>query len=996
MAQERKTLVIVESPTKAETIRRYLAKDYVVMASKGHVRDLPEDRIGIDIEHGFEPEYVVTEGKGRLIEDLRKKLKGCDELLLATDEDREGESISWHLLELLRPSVPYRRMVFHEITRSAITEALKGGRDIDMNLVKAQEDRRIVDRLYGYEVSPVLWRKLSNKKLSGGRVQSVGLRFIVEKEMERLNYRSSSYYDVKADFPSFTAVLESVSGERVATGKDFDSITGAFDNRARLLSRGDCDAIMQWCKDHPEYEVTSVVMKPSVSNPQPPFTTSTLQQAASSRLHLSSRETMRIAQSLFENGFITYMRTDSVNLSKECIDAARSQIENEFGAEYLSEKVRTFRNRSKNAQEAHEAIRPAGDTFRRPEQTGLKGKDLALYTLIWMRTIATQMASARKSTTTVKIVNGEYVFSSSGTVVLFPGYLKVYSDDRDEDEKLQSLPSLKEGDRLSDAVLSASEHVTTPPSRYSEASLIRKLEEQGIGRPSTYATIISTLLDRGYVREQDRAMIPTFTGFAVNACMNSTFSQLVDYSYTSDMEDELDRVAQGKEDSLVYLNTFYYGDGEGKGLKAMVEEAKASQADYKTLHLPNFSGSVTLRDGRVCTYSVKIGPYGAYLATDLRKDDGKALLVNIPSYELPGLMDDDDIRTLVEDAVFGGDDVQDDRIVLKKGQRGEYWQKGDQRCSVPRGRKKAEDYSQEEIEYMFSLPRTVATDEDGNEVVLNKGPYGFYLKYRDANYKVFSVPFNMTGDEALALVGSKKPSTASSLKGFDDYEGLPLTIRKGRYGAYLKWGSTNIRLPRNDVESFTQEEVEQLCRASVAANSAKGGAVIGSWEGGDVTLHDGRYGQYVKWNDTNYRLPRGFGEVTLDKVVALITQARSDAPVSLGDHEGRPVLIANGRYGAYLKWGDENFRLPRSVDTSSLTLDDAIGFIRTQSEQKAIRPVVLGQSEGKDVVVAHGRYGYYLKWDGSNIALPMKYRNDISSLTLEQAVDLIRRKKGEA
>ena len=276
------------------------------MASKGHVRDLPEDRIGIDIEHGFEPEYVVTEGKGRLIEDLRKKMKGCDELLLATDEDREGES------------------------RSAITEALKGGRDIDMNLVKAQEDRRIVDRLYGYEVSPVLWRKLSNKKLSGGRVQSVGLRFIVEKEMERLNYRSSSYYDVKADFPSFTAVLESVSGERVATGKDFDSITGAFDNRARLLSRGDCDAIMQWCKDHPEYEVTSVVMKPSVSNPQPPFTTSTLQQAASSRLHLSSRETMRIAQSLFENGFITYMRTDSVNLSKECIDAARSQIENEF------------------------------------------------------------------------------------------------------------------------------------------------------------------------------------------------------------------------------------------------------------------------------------------------------------------------------------------------------------------------------------------------------------------------------------------------------------------------------------------------------------------------------------------------------------------------------------------------------------------------------------------------------------------------------------------
>ena len=361
----KKTLVIVESPTKADTIRKYLPKNYTVVASKGHVRDLPEDHMAIDIEHGFQPQYIITEGKESLIKDLKKKLKASEELLLATDEDREGESISWHLVQLLKPSVPYRRMVFHEITRSAIYEALKGGRDINQDLVKAQEDRRIVDRLYGYEVSPVLWRKLSNKKLSGGRVQSVGLRFIVEKELERLSHKATSYYDIRADFGSFSALLESADGQRIAVSKDFDSITGEFNNKARLLTQEDCRELVSRLESNPQYTVISVMTKESVSNPQAPFITSTLQQAASSRLHLSSRETMRIAQSLFENGFITYMRTDSVNLSEECINAARSQIENEFGTQYLSPEVRHFRNKSKNAQEAHEAIRPAGDVFRR-------------------------------------------------------------------------------------------------------------------------------------------------------------------------------------------------------------------------------------------------------------------------------------------------------------------------------------------------------------------------------------------------------------------------------------------------------------------------------------------------------------------------------------------------------------------------------------------------------------------------------------------------------
>ncbi len=986
----KKTLVIVESPTKADTIRKYLPKNYTVVASKGHVRDLPEDHMAIDIEHGFQPQYIITEGKESLIKDLKKKLKASEELLLATDEDREGESISWHLVQLLKPSVPYRRMVFHEITRSAIYEALKGGRDINQDLVKAQEDRRIVDRLYGYEVSPVLWRKLSNKKLSGGRVQSVGLRFIVEKELERLSHKATCYYDIRADFGSFSALLESADGQRIAVSKDFDSITGEFNNKARLLTQEDCRELVSRLESNPQYTVISVMTKESVSNPQAPFITSTLQQAASSRLHLSSRETMRIAQSLFENGFITYMRTDSVNLSEECINAARNQIENEFGTQYLSPEVRHFRNKSKNAQEAHEAIRPAGDVFRRPEETGLKGKELALYTLIWVRTLATQMASARKCTTTIKLRNGECIFSTSGTSVLFPGYLKAYAEDKDENEKNQILPPLKEGETLSSSSVSFNSHVTNPPARYSEASLIKKLEEQGIGRPSTYATIISTLLDRGYVREQDRLMIPTFMGFAVSSCMSRAFSQLVDYSYTSDMEDELDKIAEGKEDSQKYLADFYFGDGRHKGLKAMVEEARYSDDDYKTIKLPHLSPAVRLSDGRECSYTIKIGPFGTYIATDLEKEDGKPLFVNIPQYSLPGLMTDADIVSLVDEAVRGPEAVSEDRIVLKKGQRGDYWQKGERICSVPRGKKKAEDYSEEEIEYLLSLPLSVGSDEEGNEIVLNKGPYGFYLKYKDENYKLFAVPFRMTEEEALSQIGKKKPSS-SAVRTFDDIDGKSVSIRKGKWGPYLKWGNENIRLPKKDISQFTEDEIRQLCSA---AGEEKKDGQLGLYEDKPVSVNDGRYGKYLKWNGKNYRIPRSQnGDLTLDEAIAIISAASQEKTSSvLGKYEGKDVQLVSGRYGWYLKCGEQNYRIQQKL-ASSITLDDAIAIMKKQDEERSIKPVSLGSYEGEEISILHGRYGYYLKHGRDNYALPSSYRQNADGLTFDEAVSVIKKKK---
>ena len=939
----KKTLVIVESPTKANTIKKYLPKNYSVVASKGHIRDLPSDSLGVDIEDDFKPHYVITEGKETLVNDIKKKLEKSEQLLLATDEDREGESISWHLMEILKPQVPTKRMVFHEITKKAVTEALSKGRDLDIALVRAQEDRRIVDRLYGYEVSPVLWKRLSNKKLSAGRVQSVGLRFLVDRENERLAYVPSVYFDVKAiletsDRKSFEATLEEYKEKKVATSKDFDSTTGEFNGKTLLLDKKLSEEVKELCQNNP-FIVENVIHKSSKYSPLPPFTTSTMQQVANRRLRLSSKETMRIAQALFENGFITYMRTDSVNLSDECIALAREQIKSDYGSEYLSSRERRFENKSKNAQEAHEAIRPAGDVFRRPSESGLKGKELALYTLIYQRTLATQMSEAIKSTTTVKIKCEDAKFTASGTSVVFAGYLKVYGSDQDEDEKESTIPSISAGDEEKLISISEKEHTTQPPARYNEASLIKKLEEKGIGRPSTYATIISTLLDRGYAIEKDRSLIPSFTGFAVNGLMNESFSDLVDYSYTSEMEDELDKIASGEGNASKYLNDFYYGKKNVKGLNSLVQAARNDHYDAKSLKFPHLSGRVELDEA--INYQIKVGPYGAYLLLDKKKDDGKAIMINLPDTLCPGTLNNDDIASLVKSTLYPDQDNNSTGTQLKSSRRGQYWQRGDKTCNVPKGKKSAESYSEEEIDFYFSLPKVIAHDEEGNDIVINNGPYGGYITYKNANYKVFGPLTELTAEKALSLV-SRDGASSKGVE-YSAYDGKAVSIKKGRFGSYLKWGSENIALTKDEKQrssELTQAEVEEIIKRHLESN--------------------------IKVSDVNSR----------------------------GLYDGKPIEVLKGRFGYYIKCGDKNYRMSKEEQekADNLSADELVAIIK-RDEERNLPLKDFGTFEGLPLRVLNGRYGAYLKWGDKNIALSTKYKKDLSLLGEDEAKELARAKQ---
>ena len=939
----KKTLVIVESPTKANTIKKYLPKNYSVVASKGHIRDLPSDSLGVDIEDDFKPHYVITEGKETLVNDIKKKLEKSEQLLLATDEDREGESISWHLMEILKPQVPTKRMVFHEITKKAVTEALSKGRDLDIALVRAQEDRRIVDRLYGYEVSPVLWKRLSNKKLSAGRVQSVGLRFLVDRENERLAYVPSVYFDVKAiletsDRKSFEATLEEYKEKKVATSKDFDSTTGEFNGKTLLLDKKLSEEVKELCQNNP-FIVENVIHKSSKYSPLPPFTTSTMQQVANRRLRLSSKETMRIAQALFENGFITYMRTDSVNLSDECIALAREQIKSDYGSEYLSSRERRFENKSKNAQEAHEAIRPAGDVFRRPSESGLKGKELALYTLIYQRTLATQMSEAIKSTTTVKIKCEDAKFTASGTSVVFAGYLKVYGSDQDEDEKESTIPSISAGDEEKLISISEKEHTTQPPARYNEASLIKKLEEKGIGRPSTYATIISTLLDRGYAIEKDRSLIPSFTGFAVNGLMNESFSDLVDYSYTSEMEDELDKIASGEGNASKYLNDFYYGKKNVKGLNSLVQAARNDHYDAKSLKFPHLSGRVELDEA--INYQIKVGPYGAYLLLDKKKDDGKAIMINLPDTLCPGTLNNDDIASLVKSTLYPDQDNNSTATQLKSSRRGQYWQRGDKTCNVPKGKKSAESYSEEEIDFYFSLPKVIAHDEEGNDIVINNGPYGGYITYKNANYKVFGPLTELTAEKALSLV-SRDGASSKGVE-YSAYDGKAVSIKKGRFGSYLKWGSENIALTKDEKQrssELTQAEVEEIIKRHLESN--------------------------IKVSDVNSR----------------------------GLYDGKPIEVLKGRFGYYIKCGDKNYRMSKEEQekADNLSADELVAIIKRE-EERNLPLKDFGTFEGLPLRVLNGRYGAYLKWGDKNIALSTKYKKDLSLLGEDEAKELARAKQ---
>jgi DNA topoisomerase-1 len=838
------TLIIVESPTKARTISKFLPSNCKVIASKGHIRDLPEDKMAIDVEKGFACEYQVVAGKSALIKEIKSSLKTVDKLLLATDEDREGESISWHLLEVLKPKVPYQRMVFHEITKKAITDALGHGRDLDENLVQAQESRRVVDRLYGYTLSPTLWKKLSNKRLSAGRVQSVGLRLTVDRERLRIAFSQSTYFDAKAKLQSFSkqafeAKLTAYAGQAIANSKDFDSTTGEYKGKQNtlLLTEEQAKAIVKELSSA-AFVVEDVQKKPFVTHPSIPFTTSTLQQDAIKKLHISASETMRIAQRLYENGYITYMRTDSPSLSQEGTNAARSLVDQLYGKEYLSPSPRYFAAKSVGAQEAHEAIRPAGERFAVPSETSLSGKDLALYELIWKRTLASQMADAKKATTTVTIKAGNGTFVASGTQIVFPGFIRAYvegSDDPDAalDDKETLLPAMKAGEECSLQQLEEVAHQTKSPARYTEASLVQELEKRGIGRPSTYASIIKTLMDRKYVLKEGNALVPTFMGFAVCQFLETNFPQFIDYDFTSRMEDNLDKIAAGELDKNKFLNAFYFGE-TGLANQNKLQLALDNKVVSKTLQLSQISED----------NPVMIGPYGPYVV------DKDGQFISLPNTWLPGTTTDEDVKALIAEGKkvhvpveLGKGPVHGEPVKVMNGRFGPYWQEGDGknavRASIPKWVHDAGKSEDLEIASRYlALPRVLGKDENGNEVLAQKGKYGPYISCDKKTRKLNRLDkdqqlFSITLEEALELL-SKEPEKGSGgkagrgsaktsvIKELGQFEQEPVALATGRYGFYLRFGKQNIALPneyKKDEEkagALTMDEAVAIIRAKRA------------------------------------------------------------------------------------------------------------------------------------------------------------------------------------
>ncbi|MEO1184225.1 MAG: type I DNA topoisomerase, partial [Cyanobacteria bacterium J06636_27] len=664
------TLVIVESPTKAKTIRNYLPSDYRVEASMGHVRDLPQSaseipaavkkeewaKLGVNVESNFEPLYVVPKTKKQVVTQLKQALKEATELILATDEDREGESISWHLFQLLKPKVPTKRMVFHEITSDAIKKALKNTRTVDEQLVRAQETRRILDRLVGYTLSPLLWKKIA-WGLSAGRVQSVAVRLLVQRERERRAFNQGSYWDLKAVLSpasttgskdqSFNSVLVTLGGTKIATGSDFDPATGQITagRKVVLLNEEEAEALKVRITDK-TWKVVNLEERPVTRKPAPPFTTSTLQQESNRKLRLSARDTMRVAQNLYEQGYITYMRTDSVHLSEQAVTAARECVQTLYGKEFLSPQPRKYATKSKSAQEAHEAIRPAGSSFRTPQETGLSGRELQLYDLIWKRTVACQMADAKQTQITMHLQVEDAGFRSSGKRIDFPGFLRAYVEGSDDPEaaledKEVILPNLKVGDNPNCKKLETVSHETQPPARYTEATLVKTLESEGIGRPSTYASIIGTIIDKGYAQLNNNALVPTFTAFAVTSLLETHFSEIVDPSFTSKMEQTLDDISTGEAEWLPYLKKFYLGE---QGLDTLVKE-RESQIDINT------SRTVDLN---IPDVKIRIGKFGAYLEAE---NGDEVVTASIPRDLTPADLDPEKVEKILKQKTEGPDQV---------------------------------------------------------------------------------------------------------------------------------------------------------------------------------------------------------------------------------------------------------------------------------------------------------------------------------------------------
>lgn len=863
------TLVIVESPTKARTIRGYLPKDFRVEASMGHVRDLPNNaseipaahkgekwaNLGVNTANDFEPLYVVPKDKKKVVKELKDALKGADRLLLATDEDREGESISWHLLQLLSPKVPVKRMVFHEITKEAIGRALESPRELDMELVHAQETRRILDRLVGYTLSPLLWKKVA-WGLSAGRVQSVAVRLLVQRERARRAFRSGSYWDLKARLSHggqrFEAKLSHVRGERVAGGSDFDESTGALKagSKVRLLGEEEARAL-QAAVEATAWRVASVEEKPSVRKPVPPFTTSTLQQESNRKLRLSARDTMRTAQALYERGFITYMRTDSVHLSDQAIQAARSCVAGKYGQEFLSPSPRQFSTKARNAQEAHEAIRPAGESFRAPADTGLDGRELALYELIWKRTVASQMADARLTMLAVDLeaaagrAEGPATFRASGKRIDFAGFFRAYvegSDDPDAALEGQEvlLPALKVGDAPLGEAVEAVGHQTQPPARFSEAALVKTLEKEGIGRPSTYASIIGTIVDRGYATLQNNALTPSFTAFAVTALLEENFPDLVDTGFTARMESTLDEISHGQVSWLPYLESFYKGE---KGLENQVAQR---EGDID----PGVSRTVEL-EGLPCV--VRIGRFGAYLEKKRVAEDGseELLKATLPLEITPADLDAERAELILRQKAdgpesLGVDPETGESVYLLFGQYGPYLQLGQaseatpkpKRASLPKGAN-PESFSLDDALGLLRLPRHLGEHPDGGKVQAGLGRFGPYVVHDkgkgEKDYRSLKGEDDVLAiglSRALELLAEPKRGRGgrTALRDLGTPEGAEESIQlfNGPYGLYVKQGKVNASLAEGSTaESITLEEAVALLAAKAASGKSSGGKAGG-------------------------------------------------------------------------------------------------------------------------------------------------------------------------
>ncbi len=891
-----KKLVIVESPTKMKSIAGYLGEGYEVLSSVGHIRDLAEPKnlpaelkkgafgkFAVDVDNDFEPYYVVSDNKKKTVAELKRALKNADELLLATDEDREGEAIAWHLLQVLQPKVPVKRMVFHEITKDAILAAKDNTRDLDVALVDAQETRRILDRIYGYEISPVLWRKVG-PSLSAGRVQSAATRLIVDRERERLAFTAAEYWDLTAqaapdaESTHFEARLVRLDGQRVATGRDFDD-TGKLTSKAVPLDEQAAKAIAAALADPAASAVVSKVeSKPYSRRPAAPFTTSTLQQEAARKLRFSARQTMSVAQSLYENGYITYMRTDSPSLSGQAIKAARDQATALYGADTVPEKPRVYAGKNKSAQEAHEAIRPSGDTFRTPASLSgsLRGQDFKLYELIWKRTVASQMADAKGSTATVTIeaqADGKTAeLTASGTVITFRGFLHAYEEGQDEERNAADnaareakLPPLTEGQKLQLTDVEAKGHETSPPPRYTEASLVKTLEELGIGRPSTYAQTIATITDRGYVTARGQALIPSWIAFSVVRLLEEHFNDLVQYDFTAEMEEDLDRIAGGEQDRTEWLKSFYYGGDDHRGLRTVVDNL--GEIDAREINSMRLSDTVTIR----------IGKYGPYLevtdASAPAQADGSPAVprrINIP------------------------EDLAPDELTLAK--------------------------AQELIDAPVLTDRVIGVNpENGKEILAKDGRFGPYVTEVEPEPEVAEEKVDLTTGEvtdapkkkapAKKKAAAVKPRTASLFKsmsldsidldtalklldlprvvGVDPESGEEITAQNGRFGPYLKKGTDSRSLENEDqifeielpaaLEIFAQPKYGNR-RASSALKEFEADPVSGK----PIKVKDGRFGPYVTDGVTNATIPKAESveDVDFDRAVQLLADKRAKGPAA--------------------------------------------------------------------------------------------------------------------